>query len=70
MAAGSVPFPAAVNTHVQCVGYGVPFHFHQTGARLRRGDKVYDIPREYQHEQAKKAQLDFDGSKIPDWNID
>ena len=25
-----------LNTHIQCVEYGVPFHFHQTGARLRR----------------------------------
>ena len=63
-------FSWILDTHMQCVEYGVPFHFHQTGARLRRGDKVYDIPREYQHEQAKKAQLDFDGSKIPDWEID
>ena len=57
-------FSWILDTHMQCVEYGVPFHFHQTGARLRRGDKVYEIPREYQHEQAKKAQLDFDGSKI------
>ena len=63
-------FSWILDTHMQCVEYGVPFHFHQTGARLRRGDKVYEIPREYQHEQAKKAQLDFDGSKIPDWDID
>ena len=63
-------FSWILDTHMQCVEYGVPFHFHQTGARLRRGDKVYEIPREYQQEQAKKAQLDFDGSKIPDWEID
>ena len=38
-------FSWILDTHMQCVEYGVPFHFHQTGARLRRGDKVYDIPR-------------------------
>ena len=63
-------FSWILDTHMQCVEYGVPFHFHQTGARLRRGDKVYEIPREYQHEQAKKAQLDFDGRGIQDWEIE
>ena len=32
-----------LNTHLQCVEYGVPFSYHQTGARLRKGDRVYDI---------------------------
>ena len=50
-----------LNTHLQCVEYGVPFTFHQTGAKLRKGDKVYDIPRERQHEQAHKAGLDYGG---------
>lgn len=48
--------------HMQCVEYGVPFHFHQTGARLRKGNKIYEIPREHQHAQAHKALLDFDGT--------
>ena len=59
-----------VNTHVQCVEYGVPFHFHQTGAKLRRTipdgqgglrAKVFEIPREHQHIQARKAGLDYGG---------
>lgn len=59
-----------LNTHIQCVEYGVPFHFHQTGARLRRSVpdghgghilKIYEIPREYQHTQAEKAGLDYGG---------
>ena len=53
-----------MNTQMQCVEFGVPFHFHQTGARFRKGDRVYDIPRERQHEQAKKAGLDFDGRDL------
>ena len=57
-----------LDTHMQCVEYSVPFYFHQTGARLRRGNKVYDIPRELQHEQAHKAHLDFDGTRLPAWD--
>ena len=59
-------FAWILDTHMQCVEYGIPFHFHQTGARLRRGSKVYDIPRELQHEQARKAHLDFDGQCLSD----
>ena len=50
---------------MQCVEYGVPFYYHQTGAKLKRGDKIYEIPREYQHEQAHKAHLDYDGKQLP-----
>ena len=50
-----------LNTHVQCIQYGVPFSFHQTGAKLKKGEKIYQIPREYQHEQAHKAGLDYGG---------
>lgn len=57
-----------LETHLQCVEYGVPFHFHQTGARLRRGTTVYEIPREYQHEQARRAHLDFNGTSLPAWD--
>ena len=64
-----------VGTHVQCVEYGVPFHFHQTGAKLRKmvpdgqgglTPKIFEIPREYQHKQAQKAGLDYGGGiEIP-----
>ena len=50
-----------LDVHMQCVEYGVPFHFHQTGARLRRGGKIYNIAREQQHTQAYKAGLDYNG---------
>ena len=56
-----------LDTHMQCVEYGVPFSFHQTGARLRRGTKIYEIPREHQHEQAHKAHLDYNGVTLPAW---
>ena len=52
-----------------------PALFHQTGARLRRSvpdghgghiQKIYEIPREYQHIQAEKAGLDYGGGiEIP-----
>lgn len=43
----------------QCVRAGVPFRYHQTGARLVKDGKCYQIPRERQHEQAKRANIDF-----------
>ena len=57
-----------LDTYMQCVEYGVPFSFHQTGARLRRGSKIYEIPREHQHEQAHKAHLDYNGVTLPAWD--
>ncbi len=42
----------------QCVVAGVPFSYHQTGARLRKDGREYRIPRKMQHVQAKKAGLD------------
>ena len=47
---------------------GVAFSYHQTRARLRKGGKVYNIPREQQEAQAKKAGLDFDGEKMVGWD--
>ncbi len=42
----------------QCDRRGVSFYFHQTGARLLRNGRLYQIPRKLQHSQAKKAGLD------------
>lgn len=36
----------------------IPFHYHQTGAKLRKDGKLYLIPRKFQASQAKKANLD------------
>lgn len=56
-----------LDTHVQCVEYGIPFHYHQTGAKLIKNGKVYEIPREHQHEQAHKAGLNYGGGlEIPE----
>ena len=53
---------------LQCVEAGVAFSYHQTGAKLRKGGKIYNIPRELQEVQAKKAGLDFDGEKMVGWD--
>lgn len=50
-----------LNTHMQCVDYGVPFSYHQTGAKLKKGGRIYEIPRDQQHIQAHKAGLDYGG---------
>ena len=57
-------FAWVLDSHVQCVENGVSFSYHQTGARLIKGGKVFDIPREAQHSQAHKAKLDFNGTSL------
>lgn len=47
-----------ISLHEQCRQYGIPFRFHQTGARLRKEGRIYRIPRMQQHEQARRAGLD------------
>ena len=42
----------------QCQEKGVPFHFKQTGAKLLKNGKLYNIKRMYQHSQARKAGID------------
>lgn len=44
----------------QCIDHQIPFHYHQTGAKLRKEGKLYDIPRKYQNSQARKAGIDID----------
>ena len=39
----------------QCKNARVGFYFHQTGARILVDGKLYNIPRNKQHSQAKKA---------------
>lgn len=43
----------------QCIRAGVPFTFHQTGARLLKEGRLYRIPRARQHEQAHRAGIDY-----------
>ncbi len=46
----------------QCMAAGVPFSFHQTGARLLKDGKIYNIERKYQHSQAKRAGIGYKDS--------
>jgi protein gp37 len=43
----------------QCRYAGVAFSFKQTGALFEKDGKVYQIPRQLQHAQAKKAGIDL-----------
>lgn len=50
-----------LDLHQQCLEYGIGFYYHQTGAKLIKDGKLYQIPRRLQHEQARKALLDYEG---------
>ena len=39
----------------QCKKAGVEFKFHQTGARIIVNGKLFEVPRKFQHSQARKA---------------
>lgn len=43
----------------QCMEMNVPFHFKQTGAHFRKDSKIYNIPRNHQMSQAKRAAIDI-----------
>lgn len=43
----------------QCMEAGVSFTFKQTGARFQKDGRLYQIPRRYQHSQARKAGIDY-----------
>jgi protein gp37 len=43
----------------QCMDANVPFHFKQTGAKFRKDGRIFKIERKFQHEQARKANIDF-----------
>jgi protein gp37 len=51
-------FDWVLSLREQCIQSGIPFRFHQTGAKLIKDSKLYYIRRCYQHEQAKKAGVD------------
>ena len=52
-------FDWVLSLREQCIHAGVPFRFHQTGAKLIKDGRQYYIRRCYQHDQAKKAGVDF-----------
>lgn len=52
-------FSWVMDIREQCMRKGIPFYFKQTGALFEKDGKLYKIPRRYQHEQARKAGIDF-----------
>lgn len=50
-------FDWVLDISAQCIAWGVPFIFHQTGSRLIKDGRLYHIPRPLQHSQALKAGL-------------
>lgn len=52
-------FDWVLHIREQCVRAGVPFHFQQTGANFRKNGRLYKIPRNRQHEQARKAGINI-----------
>lgn len=45
--------------HKQCLENGISLYYHQTGAKLIKDGKLYNIPRHLQHAQAHKAGIDI-----------
>jgi protein gp37 len=54
-----------LDLRAQCVAAGVPFSFKQTGAHLKKGERLYAVPRQLQHAQAKKAGIDWRPERSP-----
>lgn len=52
-------FAWILNSMTQCVKYNVPFHFKQTGAQFKKGNRIYHIERKDQMVQAQKAGVDY-----------
>ena len=48
-----------LDLHQQCLDHHIGFSYHQTGAKLIKDGKIYNIPRRLQHQQARKAGLDL-----------
>lgn len=47
-----------LDVHSTCVENGISFYYHQTGTKLLKDGKLYNIARPLQHSQAHKAGLD------------
>lgn len=47
----------------QCIRAGVGFSYHQTGAKLVKNGKLYNIPKDKQEDQAHRAGIDIEFGK-------
>ena len=50
----------------QCMEAGVAFRFHQTGARLLKDGRLYEIPRHLQAAQARRAKVAYNPKGGPE----
>lgn len=57
-------FAWILETMEQCVKYDVSFWFKQTGAKFKKGNRIYQIERKDQMIQASKAGVDFAPSRL------
>ena len=48
-----------LDLRAQCIEKNIPFHFHQTGARLVKDEKLYLVRRRFQISQANKANINY-----------
>ena len=55
MDARIIDFEWVKKTREVCIKNKIGFDFHQTGAKLKVNGKLYNIPRNMQHSQARKA---------------
>ena len=49
-----------LNMREQCINNKVSFYFKQTGAKFKKGNKIYNVARYNQMTQAEKANIDVD----------
>ena len=54
-----------LNLRKQCLDSNTGFYFKQTGARIIKDGKLYNIKRSLQHSQAKKANIDIENKNLP-----
>ena len=57
--ARSCNFDWVMELHDLCVENNVSFWFKQTGAKFIKDNRLYTVPRQFQHSQARKAGINF-----------
>ncbi|SBW02056.1 hypothetical protein KL86DYS2_12175 [uncultured Dysgonomonas sp.] len=45
--------------HELCIANNISFWFKQTGSRLIKDGRLYNVPRRLQHAQARKAGINY-----------
>ena len=53
-------FKWVLDIRSQCIENKVSFCYHQTGSKLLKDGKIYNIPRKFHHSQARLSGIDFE----------